>query len=214
MSLYVTIEGCDGAGKDTLLDGLEMRIRDLGVDVVRTREPGADLPSGLPQEIRASILKSRSTGKAISRVAELMLYSADRAQHMYELVFPSLAAGKVVLSSRGVDSTMVYQHHVQGLDAGVVRRMVELAIAHPFTGLPQYPDMTLWLDIDPEVALVRLTRVREPDRFEHLEFQRKVREGYRAIARSTTRIKRIPVSDLTTPEEVLAEAMHHMCWAL
>jgi dTMP kinase len=175
--LFITLEGIEGAGKTTqaavLADALRMR----GYQVVVTREPGGTRTGEL---IRAIFLDS-SVSLEVS--AELLLVLADRAQHVREKLRPALEAGQIVISDRYSDSTTAYQGFGRGFDLKLIEELNLLAS----DGIN--PDLTIVLDCEPEVGLVR-TRARAEsagrgsDRFEReqLDFHRRVREGFLAIA--------------------------------
>jgi dTMP kinase len=168
--LFVVFEGGEGAGKSTqvrlLADVLEQR----GHEVVITREPGAT-PVG--SRIRGLLLDPETS---LSPRAEALLYAADRAQHVAAVVQPALARGAVVISDRYVDSSLAYQGAGRALPANEVGDLSHWATK----GL--VPDLTLLLDIDPEVGLVRATGT--PDRIEQesLSFHRAVRREFLALA--------------------------------
>jgi len=175
---FVTFEGIEGCGKSTQMDRLARQLRAAGHEVVATREPGG---TALGLALRRILL-----GEAgITPMAELLLYAADRAQHLAEVVEPALARGAVVLGDRYLDATVAYQGHARGLGAEAV-----LAL-HRTPPLDRRPDRTLLLDLDPAEAL-RRARARNDaqgtaaaeGRFERegLAFHRAVRAGYRAIA--------------------------------
>ncbi len=167
--MFITLEGPEGAGKTTLIRGLAERLRAEGRAVVTTREPGAGPVGGMIREILLG-------NNEIHPRAELLLFLADRAQHIEALIRPALAAGQVVLCDRHADSTVVYQGYGRGLDRDEMRRMN----THATGGL--VPDLTLLLDVDPELGLQRQERA---DRLggEGLEFHQRVREGFLSEAK-------------------------------
>jgi dTMP kinase len=177
---FLTFEGIEGTGKTTQIERLAGRLRRAGADVVRTREPGG---TALGRDLRALLL--RPDREPMSPVAELLLYVTDRAQHLTELVEPALRRGAIVLCDRYKDATLAYQGHARGL--GVER--VHALHRHP--PLDRQPDRTVVLELEPAVALARATRRNEAEeltategRFEQerIEFHRRVREGYHALA--------------------------------
>jgi dTMP kinase len=169
---FISIEGPDGAGKSTLAKGLRDELQKLGRDCILTREPG-DGPIG-PQ-IRAILLE----GADVDPWTEVFLFLADRRQHVEGLIRPALEQGKWVICDRYADSTIVYQGYGRDLDVGLLKKLNKIATA----GL--IPDKTLLVDLDPEVALNRITAERGANRLdqEPLEFHRRVREGFLAEAR-------------------------------
>jgi dTMP kinase len=173
----ITFEGIDGCGKSTQMGLLERYLTERGLAVVSTREPGG---TELGRKVRAALLDG---GKgSVEPLAELLLYSADRAQHVRQVVMPALEAGQVVLSDRFYDSTTVYQGYARGFDLKLVNELNQLA------AYGVKPDLTLLFDIEVEVGLGRTHRrgddARAPDRLdsEPLEFHRRVRQAYLEIA--------------------------------
>lgn len=167
--MFVTFEGPEGAGKTTAIASVATALRERGHDVVTTREPGE---GSVGRSIRSILLD----GHELSPMAELFLFLADRAQHVAEFIRPNLDAGRIVLCDRYADSTVVYQGVARGLDPKVARELNRLATG----GLE--PELTLLLDVAPEVGLARIT---EKDRLdsEPLDFHRRVREGFLAEAK-------------------------------
>ena len=174
----ITLEGLDGCGKSTQLELEARRLRSSGFRVTTTHEPGGT-PVG--QQMRDLVLHSPSQ---LTPLAELALMFAARAQHVEQVVMPALQAGEIVLCDRFTDSSVAYQGYGRGIPVEQIRTLEELFCQ----GVR--PDLTLILDLDPETGLDRaLARNRSgvlaTSRFEkeELEFFRRVREGYREIAR-------------------------------
>ena len=167
---FVALEGGEGAGKSTQLGLLEAWLRERGHEVVITREPGAT-PAGA--RIRELLLDPTAT---LSPRAEAMLYAADRAQHVAQVVRPALERGAVVLTDRYVDSSLAYQ----GAGRELVRDDVARLSRWATEGLQ--PDLVVLLDVDPVLGLRRAGD--SPDRIEaeSLEFHRRVREGFLELA--------------------------------
>ncbi len=164
---YITLEGAEGCGKSTHAARLAEAL-----GAVLTRETGG---TAIGQRIRA-ILHDTSVDD-LSHRAEALLTAADRAQHLYEVVGPALAAGRHVVSDRSVYSTLAYQGYGRELPLDEVRRINEWAIGG------MWPDLVLLLDAAPEV-LERRMRGRQLDRFEQEGdgFHQRVRAGFRALA--------------------------------
>jgi len=191
--LFITLEGTEGTGKTTQLERLASRLREIGIEPVTTREPGG---TALGHGLRNLLLAPG--GDPISPEAELLLYAADRAQHLIELIEPALAAGRVVLCDRYLDATLAYQGFGRGLG---VEGILEI---HKGPPLDRRPDRTLLLDIDAELALTRARRRnadtgldRTEGRFEQerVAFHNRVREGYlRLAADEPARFRRIDAS--------------------
>ncbi|WP_058269798.1 dTMP kinase [Olsenella massiliensis] len=171
--IFVTFEGVDGAGKSTQVTGLVRRLRKAGVEVVSLREPGGT-PIG--EQIRAVLLDPANGDMADE--CELLLMNASRAQLVRQRVEPALARDAVVICDRFLDSTFAYQHGGRGIDEETTRSCNLLG------SCGVVPDLTLVLDLEPQVGLGRATR-RRADRLEAegVGFQARVREGYLTLAR-------------------------------
>ncbi|MDI6871701.1 MAG: dTMP kinase [Bacillota bacterium] len=197
--LFITLEGPDGGGKSTQAARLTARLQALGVPVVFTREPGGT-PVG--EALRKIILDPASD---LVGEAEVLLYAASRAQNVERVIRPALAEGKVVLAERFVDSSLAYQGYALGRGVEAVRQVNAFATG----GL--VPDLTLLLDVTPEVGLARAGARSEGagDRIEQrqLDYHRKVREYYLRLAEEEAgRIRVIP-TDGRTPAEVERELL-------
>lgn len=189
--MFVTFEGPEGAGKSTALRAVAARLREAGYRVVETREPGS---GDVGKAVRELLLH----GGDLEPRAELLLFLADRAQHVSELVRPALERGEIVLCDRHADSTLVYQGVARGLDNAFVRA------GNAFATGGLVPDLTLLFDVPAEVGLSRLTN---PDRIDSfpLQFHRSVRDGFLALAKEEPH--RFRVIDATqAPAEVSEEA--------
>lgn len=193
---FITFEGSEGCGKSTQLARLVARLQAAGIEPLLTREPGG---TDLGEEIR-NLLLHHKAGGAMCAETELLLFAAARAQLVRERIAPALAAGRVVISDRFLDSTTVYQ--------GAARRLAPDAVAaiNGFAVGACRPALTLVLDVPVEVgqARVRTRGDGRPDRIEResLEFFTRVRAGYLALARSEPR--RIAVIDTTRPVDEVA----------
>lgn len=179
--MFITLEGIEGSGKTTQMETIIAFIQARGRDCVTTREPGG---SPIGEQIRR-ILLDPANG-ALDPGAELMLYVADRIQHLRQVIHPQLAAGKVVLCDRFFDATLVYQGYARGYDLQTIRTL------HGLLCEDIQPDLTLLFDLSPEQGLDRAwNRIRDTidrdTRFEQekLAFHQKVREGYLDLARQT-----------------------------
>jgi dTMP kinase len=175
---FITFEGGEGCGKSTQIRRLEAYLKEKGVEVLVTREPGG---TRLAELIRG-LLKDEKDDPPCDR-AELLLFLAARAQLVKNVILPALDSGVWVLSDRFSDSTFAYQGYGRGLDLGILK------VANDFACDSLKPDLTLLLDVPPEVASSRMRkRERETntsaDRIELAgeEFHRKLREGFRALA--------------------------------
>ena len=178
--LLITMEGVEGSGKSTQIERLAARLRRAGVPVAVSKEPGGTV---LGRSIRALLLEPHPSGETWAPKAELMLFYADRAQHVATFVGPMLEQGKVVLLDRFDDSTRAYQG-AQGISDAVLDRMAEVVLGR------LKPTLTLILDLDPAESLVRVKARNNADegfretRFdeEQLEFHRRVRSRFLIIA--------------------------------
>lgn len=170
--LFITIEGPDGAGKSTQIPFIKEFLEKKGYKVLLTREPGGTV---IGEKIRQLVLDKNH--QEMSDITEALLYAASRAQHVAELIIPALNEGKIVLCDRFVDSSIVYQGKGRELGIGAIRDINTFATA----GLE--PDLTILLDIDPEIGLKRVKATKEIDRLEQekLDFHRKVYEGYKEL---------------------------------
>ncbi|MCS7463228.1 dTMP kinase [Paenibacillus doosanensis] len=172
---FLTVEGCEGAGKTTVIELLSGYLSALGHEVVTSREPGG---IEIAEQIRSVILDTKNT-KMEART-EALLYAAARRQHFVEKIVPSLEAGKVIICDRFIDSSLAYQGYARGLGIEEVLMINQFAIEHTF------PDLTIFLDVSPEEGLRRIhsRKDREINRLdlESLAFHQKVREGYLILA--------------------------------
>lgn len=119
--MFITLEGIEGSGKTTQMPAIKKYLEENGHDVVMTREPGA---TKIGQKIRSILLDPQN--HALSPVCELLLYSADRAQHLFEVILPALHAGKTVLCDRFADATTAYQGSARGLDGVMIETLYEM----------------------------------------------------------------------------------------
>jgi dTMP kinase len=166
--LFVAFEGPEGGGKSTQILRLAARLRAGGIDPVVTREPGGT-PSA--DRIRGIILDPELR---VDPLTEFLLYAASRAQHVSEVILPSLEVGRVVLTDRFAAASVAYQGYGRGIEVDFVRDLN----ARAAQGL--VPDLTLLFDLDPEVGLARARARGRLDRLEHadVEFHHRVRDGY------------------------------------
>jgi dTMP kinase len=189
----ITFEGGEGAGKSTLISRLLLELKAQGHDVLGTRAPGG---TPLGQEIRRLLLETRDI--PIAHRAELLLFLADRAEHVEHLIRPALEQGKIVLCDRFDDSTVAYQGCARSFGEENVRTLCAFATG----GLK--PDATIYLDIAPEVGFQRMRHAAmDKDRIEseNMDFHKRIRDAFRGFAAKEP--KRIHVIDASmTPDEV------------
>ena len=197
--LFITLEGGDGAGKSTQIRNIERFFEEKDLVVTHTREPGGP---PIAEKLRAILLDPANS--EMDTVTEMLIYAAGRAQNVREIVEPALERGEIVICDRFVDSSIAYQAYCRqrgDLVAEVNRRATGGLV----------PDLTIWLDIDPETGKARATHDKDPDRLEleSTAFHTRVREGYWSIAESEPeRFKRIDASG--SIEEIKNEIYHFL----
>lgn len=171
--MFITLEGPEGSGKSSQIRLLAEHLTKKGFGVVQTREPGG---TRIGDEIRACV--HSVANQEMTPIAEMLLYSASRAQLVEELIRPSLASGKIVLCDRYYDSTIAYQGYGRGLNLDDLNAITQIATS----GLK--PDLTLLLDIDVERGLARRTggglEMNRLD-LEKVSFHQLVRKGYHQL---------------------------------
>ncbi|MFH1293901.1 MAG: dTMP kinase [Pseudomonadota bacterium] len=198
--MFITFEGIEGCGKSTQAKRLVNRLRELAVPLVFTLEPGG---TSVGQKIRRILLDSRN--QHLSPLTELLLYAADRAQHVEEVIKPALEQEKWVLCDRFFDATTVYQGYARGLDMKLIVTLNEKASP----GIR--PDITFLIDCAVEIGLERALKRNRiqfqegQDRFERekKDFHEAVREGYLTVAMEDR--ERFVVVDGTLKEDELED---------
>lgn len=195
--LFITFEGTEGCGKSTQINALAARLQDQGQQVLQTREPGG---TPLGEAVR-NLLQHDEAGAGMSPEAELLLFTASRAQLTRERILPAIANGEIVLCDRFMDSTTVYQ--------GVARQINTQAVAtiNRFAVGEARPDLTILIDLPPEVGMARVHARSDGqlDRIEQeaIEFFQAVRTGYLKLAESEP--ERFLVLDGSASVEVLEQ---------
>ena len=175
---FIVIEGIDGCGKTTQIDQISRWLPNSGLmgknsKLITTREPGG---SQLGKKLRHLIL-DKNINKP-SSLAELLLYSADRAEHVSKIISPSLEKGNWVISDRFSDSTLAYQGYGRGINLEIIKN-IESIVCQGIS-----PDLTIFLEISPDQSIIR--RKNEiPDRIESegIRFLEKVNKGFKIIAK-------------------------------
>jgi dTMP kinase len=198
--LFITVEGGEGVGKSTNMAYLEAQLRDSGVDLLVTREPGG---TRLGENLREVLLQVRD--EPVSAMAELLLIFAARAQHLEERIVPALAAGQWVLCDRFTDATYAYQSGGRGIDAAEVRAL-EAQVQGDL-----HPDCTLLLDAPVTVGMTRARGRGELDRFEReeVDFFERVRSTYLQLAEEGG--GRYRVIDASQPLEAVQAQLLKVC---
>lgn len=168
---FITFEGGEATGKSTQSKRLAERLERAGIPVIVTREPGGT-PVG--EDVRALIMKDRPTDP----VTELLLFAAARAEHMTSVIRPALYDGTWVISDRFIDSTRVYQGKLYGLERVFIEQLEKFIVA------PDYPDLTLILDLPASAGIERAELRGTLSRYdaERIETHEALREGFLEIA--------------------------------
>ena len=179
--MFITLEGIEGSGKTTQINNIVNFLQKQNHACITTREPGG---TGIGRQIRTILLDPNNSD--LDPLAELLLYAADRAQHVKSVIKPHLAAGSTVICDRFFDATTVYQGIARGLDMTVINKLHEIVLG----GIR--PDLTLLFDLPVETGLQRAwdsldkgSRSDRESRFEKesLAFHEKIRNGYLALAK-------------------------------
>jgi dTMP kinase len=193
--VFISFEGGEGAGKSTLIQKIYEEFLKREKSVLLTRAPGGTMTGEL---IRHLLLHHDE--KDISSRCELFLFLADRAQHVEQVVVPALKQNKIVLCDRFNDSTVAYQGGARGIDPTWVRKLCHFATNN------LEPDITLYLDIDPQEGLKRVQRSKDRIEKEDIAFHQKIRMAYLEIAKKQP--KRFYVLDASKqPDDVFREAL-------
>jgi len=199
---FITFEGSDGCGKSTQAKLLAEYLTSMDYEVVLTREPGG---TPLAENIRQVILTP--TAETLHPMTEILLYAASRAQHVEELIKPALAAGKVVICDRFIDSSLAYQGYGLGRDLQMVSEINLAAVGAVL------PDLTIVIDITVEEALERaISRSGQiQDRIESrdLQFHQRVRQGFLELAKDNPRMKVLEASGKSI-EQIHSEVINQV----
>ena len=203
---FITFEGIDGSGKSTQLRLLNNFLRANGWNALVTREPGGT-PVGL--RLRAALLDA---AEEVDPLTELLVFAADRAQHVRRVIRPALENGHIVISDRYADATVAYQGAGRGFPPALIAEIVQLATE----GLK--PDLTVLFDVDIEESTTRTTRRstgrsssksgRDRLDIENAEFHSRVRDAYLQIARAEP--ERVKVIDASGPVEQTQERVRNI----
>jgi len=172
--LFISIEGLDGSGKTTQVQGIKTYFENKGIQPVMLREPGG---TNIGEKIRHIVLDANNT--EMDSVSEMLLFAASRAQNVAENILPALNEGKVVICDRFIDSSIVYQGYGRELDVDEVLNVNLAAIRH------RLPDITFFLDKNPEASLKRRKDTTKADRLENekMEFHIRAYKGFMELCR-------------------------------
>jgi dTMP kinase len=198
--LFITIEGGEGVGKSTNIAFLESFLRENGVELEVTREPGG---TAMAEAIRGLLLEPRE--ESVHPVTELLLMFAARSQHLHSRIEPALAAGKWVLCDRFTDATYAYQSGGRGIPAELVRQLEQIVQGD------LRPDYTLLLDAPVATGMARASERGELDRFEQeqLDFFERVRATYLQLAEESS--GRFRLIDASRSLEEVQQQLHKVC---
>jgi len=176
---FIVFEGIDGCGKTTQINEISKWLPSSGLmkkgsELIQTREPGG---SNLGKRLRKLILENNKSDKP-SSLAELLLYSADRAEHVSKIIAPALKSGNWVISDRFSDSTLAYQGYGRNINFDILKNIESIVCQG------ESPDLTIFLEISPEESIFR-RKNRIPDRIESegIKFLDKANEGFKLIAK-------------------------------
>ena len=169
--LFITFEGADGCGKTTQINLLNEYLKQKNYNTFLTLEPGG---SDIGKNLRQILLHHEGF---VSDTAELLMYLADRAQHVEAVIMKNVNEGKIVLCDRHIDSTVAYQGYARGGDIEKINQLNEIATQ----GFK--PDVTFVFDVDSEIAQERVGKNKDRMEKEGIEFHKKIRFGYLELAK-------------------------------
>ena len=196
--MFISIEGIEGCGKSTLVNGLSEHLQNKKIGHVITKEPGS---TAIGKILRKILLDKK---QQISPLTELLLMFSDRLDHLDKVIKPSLKEGKIVITDRYIDSTYAYQGAGRGISKDIIDNLVtqtEILL----------PDKTILLDLDPEIGLKRASSRNELDRFEseNLEFHKRLRKSFlKAAETNPERFLIINAED--EPEKILQSVINKL----
>jgi dTMP kinase len=185
--LFISIEGLDGSGKSTQMQGIKTYFEDKNIETVVFREPGG---TQIGEKIRHILLDEKNI--EMDKVSEMLLFAASRSQNVAENILPALEEGKVVICDRFIDSSVAYQGYGRELNVDEVYNVNLAAVRH------RLPDITFFLDKNPEDSLRRRKEATKADRLESekLEFHKRVYKGYMELCNKyPERIIRLDAED-------------------
>lgn len=194
---FITFEGCEGCGKSTQVRLFNEYLAKKGIPHIFTREPGGEKIS---EEIRRILLDANNA--EMTSECEALLYAASRVQHLNDRVEPALAAGKIVVCDRYVDSSLAYQGYGRGLGVEFVSGVNAYALQN------YMPDVTIFIDLSPEAAFKRKHGADENDRLEQagMPFHQRVYDGFKQLAAAYPN-RYVCVDGNQTPDEIFAAVL-------
>lgn len=197
--LFITLEGPEGSGKTSVLEGVKEYLDSKNIEYITTREPGG---IRIAEDIRNIILSKENT--ELDAHSEALLFAASRAQHLAEKVIPAINNGVMVLCDRFIDSSLAYQGHARGLGIDEVYSINKFAIGDTL------PDCTIFIDVPPHIGLNRVfgNGDRKVDRLdlEDISFHEKVYEGYKILEERFSDRFRV-VDGTQSKEEVIKDTI-------
>lgn len=195
--ILVTLEGIDGAGKSTLATLLSNYLAQDNIDHLLTKEPGGSL---LGQQLRTML---HNNTVSMCPKAEFLLFAADRAQHMHDIVLPALAKHTLVLSDRMADSSLAYQGYGRGVDKHMIKTVNTWIMEN------HEPDIVFYIQIPVKIALDRITKRGNVNHFEqHSSFLEKVDQGFKALFAEKKNVVFIDGSQ--NPKDVASTLYNHV----
>jgi dTMP kinase len=196
--VLIAFEGIEGSGKTTQAELLHNFLKEKSIPCIFSREPGG---TEIGEQIRKILLDTKNN--KMHAKTELLLYLANRCQHVYEIIMPELKKGSVIITDRFSDSSLAYQGKARDLSFKVVSRL------NKFAGFGLKPDLVILIDVPVQIGLER-AKEKTLDRLEQeaIKFHEKVREGYLQLAKKAA--KRIKVFDGTEPIKTLQEEINKL----
>jgi len=195
----ITFEGSEGSGKSTQIDLISKYLKKRRKSVIFVREPGG---VSISEKIRKILLDVKNRG--MCKEVETMLYMAARAQLVEEVIAPALRKGKIVLCDRFLDSTVVYQGYGSGVDINFIKKIGEVITQQI------KPDLTFIFDIDAKHGLSRIKRKKDRIERRALQYHKRVRGGYRKIAKLNPKRVKLIDSQKRSKEEIHKIVVNHI----
>ena len=196
--MFISVEGIEGCGKSTLVNGLDQHLQERNIDYVITKEPGS---TSIGKILRSILLDKK---QQISPLTELLLMFSDRLDHLDKVIKPSLDEGKIVITDRYIDSTYAYQGAGRGISKGIIDTLVSQTEI-------MLPDRTILLDLSPKIGLKRASTRNELDRFEseNIEFHKRLRKSFLDAA-STNPDRFLTIDAEQEPDKILQSVINKL----